>query len=335
MDTSQCQVHPGSTATDASLDDLVAAHGHINLNSTAADPFLDDLVALSGSIHLDPTLTEVSLDPPVTDISQFQAHLGSTAADGSLDDLVALNGNIHLDPTATDASLDDLVAAHGHINLNSTAADPFLDDLVALSGNIHLDPTLTEVSLDPPVTDISQFQVRPGSTASDSSLDKPTTRDFRLWKQRWDKKMLLVRLKREGRDLEYIIKIFWRMDKTIMEQSGWRSMWERSAHDIDVLGRAARADRENEVDRLSSLMSHHSLVDAARIDYEGVWARIAELMDRYGTKFKWNSEKVEYAWTHGVSNMFPDTVLRPRQFSRHISTDFVHSWTAGGLGQHL
>ncbi|KAM0132880.1 hypothetical protein ACHAP3_006169 [Botrytis cinerea] len=227
-----------------------------------------------------------------------QGHIPApTATILPLDGLVmdASQGYVCLGSTATATSLDDLVAAQGHINLSSTAADPSLDDLVALSGNIHLDPTLTEVSLGPLVTDISQGQVRPGSTATESSLDKPTTRDFRQWKQRWDKKMLL----------------------------------------IDVLGRAARADRENEVDRLSSLMSHHSMVDAAWIDYEGVWNRISELMDRYGTKFKWTSEKVEYAWTHGVSNMFPDTVLRPRQFSRHISTDFVYSWTAEGLGQHL
>ena len=104
---------------------------------------------------------------------------------------------------------------------------------------------------------------------------------------------------------------------------------------IDVLGRAARADRESEVDRLGNLMSHHSMVDAAWIDYEGIWDRISELMDAYGTEFKWTPEREEYAWTHGVSNMFPDIVLRQRQFSRHISTDFVYSWTAESLGQHL
>lgn len=82
-------------------------------------------------------------------------------------------------------------------------------------------------------------------------------------------------------------------------------------------------------------MSHHSMVDAAWIDYEGIWDRISELMDAYGTEFKWTPERVEYAWTHGVSNMFPDIVLRQRQFSRHISTDFVYSWTAESLGQHL
>ena len=103
---------------------------------------------------------------------------------------------------------------------------------------------------------------------------------------------------------------------------------------IDVLGRAARADREGEVDRLGNLMSHHSMVDAAWIDYEGIWDRISELM-AYGTESKWSPERVEYAWTHGVSNMFPDIILRQRQFSRNISTDFVYSWSAEGYGQHV
>jgi hypothetical protein len=169
--------------------------------------------------------------------------------------------------------------------------------------------------------------------------------------------MLLVGLKREGRDWEYILKVFWRMDKKPKEQSGWMSMWQRAAHDvslglprrlklneranpwamqqINVLGRSARADREGEVDRLGNLMSHHPMVDAARVDYEGIWDRISKLMNTYRTEFKWTPKRVEYAWTHGVSNMFPDIVLRQRQFDRHISTDFVHSWTADYLGQNL
>lgn len=264
-----------------------------------------------------------------------------------------------LAPTATVLPVDALVmdASQGHVHLGSTATDTSLDELVAAQGHLRLGPTLTDFSPDHLVTDTSQGHVRPGSTASDSSLDGPTTRDFRQWKKSWDKKMLLVRLKREGRDWEYIIKVFWRMDKKSMEQSGWTSMWQRSAHDvglgllrrlklneranpwamqqIDVLSRATRADRESEVDRLGDLMSHHSMVDAAWIDYESIWDRISALMDAYGTEFKWTPERVEYTWTHGVSNMFPDIVLRQRQFSRHISIDFVNSWTAEGLGQHL
>jgi hypothetical protein len=94
---------------------------------------------------------------------------------------------------------------------------------------------------------------------------------------------------------------------------------------IDVLGRAARADRQSELNRLSNLLSVQSMADAACIDYEGIWDRISELMDTYGTEFKWTPERVKYAWTHGVSNMFPDIVLRQRQFSRYISTDPVYS----------
>jgi hypothetical protein len=82
-------------------------------------------------------------------------------------------------------------------------------------------------------------------------------------------------------------------------------------------------------------MSYYSMVDTAWIDYKSIWDRISELMDVYRTEFKWTLKRVKYAWTHGVSNMFPDIVLRQRQFSPHISTDFVCSWTAEGLDQHL
>jgi hypothetical protein len=310
---------------------------------------------------LAPTATGLPLDVLVMDDSQGHVHLGSTATGLPLDALVmhVSQGHIHLDSTATDSSLDELVAAQGHLHLGPTLTDFPPDPLVTNTSQGHDFPGSTAAGfpLDELVTDTSQGHVRPGSTASDSSLDGPTTRDFRQWKKSWDKKMLLVRLKREGRDWEYIIKVFWRMDKKSMEQSGWTSMWQRSAHDvglgllrrlklneranpwamqqIDVLGRAARADRESEVDRLGDLMSHHSMVDAAWIDYEGIWDRISELMNTYGTEFKWTPERVKYAWTHGVSNMFPDIVLRQRQFSRHISTDFVHTWTANVLDWNL
>jgi hypothetical protein len=63
---------------------------------------------------------------------------------------------------------------------------------------------------------------------------------------------------------------------------------------IDVLGRAARANRESEIDRLANLISHHSMVDAAWIDYKSIWDRISELIDIYRTEFKWTPERVEY-----------------------------------------
>jgi hypothetical protein len=46
--------------------------------------------------------------------------------------------------------------------------------------------------------------------------------------------MLLVRLKREERNWEYIIRAFSRMDKKPKEQSGWTLMWQRAAHDISL-----------------------------------------------------------------------------------------------------
>jgi hypothetical protein len=149
------------------------------------------------------------------DASQGHVHLGSTVTDSSLDELVAAQGHLHLGPTLTDFSPDPLVAdtSQGHDFSGSVAADFPLDELV---------------------TDTSQGHVRPGSTASDTSVDEPTTRDFRGWKESWDEKMLLVRLKREGRDWEYIIKFFWRIDKKSKEQSGWSSMWQRAAHDVGL-----------------------------------------------------------------------------------------------------
>jgi hypothetical protein len=82
-------------------------------------------------------------------------------------------------------------------------------------------------------------------------------------------------------------------------------------------------------------MSQYSMVDAARIDYEGIWDRLSDLMRAWVTEFKWTPERVEYAWTHGVYNIFPDTFLCQRQFSCHISTDFANIWLAEGLGQHV
>ncbi|KAH7418759.1 hypothetical protein BKA64DRAFT_739139 [Cadophora sp. MPI-SDFR-AT-0126] len=310
MEVSQRHGYLGSMATDTSPEDLTAAQGYFDLSSTWTDPSLNNLMDLSSNTHPDPTSTEASLDPQVADISRGYGYLGSMAAD---------------------TSLEGLIAPQGYFDLDSTGIDPALNDLVALSSETHLDSMLTEESLDTLVTEVLQGQAHPGSTGSETCVERPTTRDFENWKKSWDRKMLLVRLKREGREWEHIIKVFWRMDKTL-KQSGWRSMWERSAHDIDVLGRAARVDRDNEVFRLRSLISHHSMVDAARIDYEGVWDRISELMGSFGTESKWNAEKVEYAWTHGVSTMFPDIVLRPRQFSRHLSAeDSAYIWAAEGL----
>lgn len=204
MDASQGHVRLGSTATDTSLDELVAAQGHIHLGSMATDTSLDELVALSGHIHLGPTLTELSLNPLVTNTSQGHGCPGSTAANFSLNELG---------------------------------------------------------------TDTSQGHVRPGSTASDSSLDEPTTRNFKRWKDSWDEKMLLVRLKREGRDWEHIIKVFWRMDKKPKEQSGWTSMWQRAAHDVGLLCRLKLNERANpwECNRSTSLAGLPALTEKAKL----------------------------------------------------------------------
>ena len=61
-----------------------------------------------------------------------------------------------------------------------------------------------------------------------------------------------------------------------------------------MLSRAAYTNRESKVDHLASLMSHHSIVDTAWIDYKGIWDYISELMNIYRTKFKWTLERVEY-----------------------------------------
>jgi hypothetical protein len=87
------------------------------------------------------------------------------------------------------------------------------------------------------VTDTSQISIRPDSTASDCSFDEPKTQEFRRWKDSWDEKMVLVRLKREGREWEHIIKVFWRMGKKHRSHSAWTSMWQRTAHDVSLLRR--------------------------------------------------------------------------------------------------
>jgi hypothetical protein len=93
---------------------------------------------------------------------------------------------------------------------------------------------------------------------------------------------------------------------------------------IKLLGRAAHADREDETCRLDKLMERYSLVESAKIDYEGIWDRISELMREYGSELKWTPERVKYAWTHGVSDMFPSIELRQRLF---FSLQFdVESW---------
>jgi hypothetical protein len=194
------------------------SQGHVLAPTATVFP-VDALVmgASQDHVHLAPTATVLPVDALVIGASQGHVHLGSTATNSSLDELVAAQGHLHLGPTLTDFYPDPLVTdtSHSHDFPGSTAADFLLDELV---------------------TDTSQGHVRPGSTASDSSLDEPTTRDFRRWKDSWDEKMLLVRLKREGRDWEYIIKFFWRMDpqKKPKEQSGWTSMWQRAAHNVGL-----------------------------------------------------------------------------------------------------
>jgi hypothetical protein len=74
---------------------------------------------------------------------------------------------------------------------------------------------------------------------------------------------------------------------------------------VEALGKVILADREGEANRLGDLAVYHLLVDAVRIDYNGLWACIAESLKVYGSKRKWSSDKVKYAWDHGISGLFP------------------------------
>jgi hypothetical protein len=79
--------------------------------------------------------------------------------------------------------------------------------------------------------DTSQGYISPYYTASESSVDEPTTQDLKRWKESWDNKMLLVRLKEEKRDWVYIMKVF--DQKQIRKgQTGWTSMWQRAVYDV-------------------------------------------------------------------------------------------------------
>jgi len=82
---------------------------------------------------------------------------------------------------------------------------------------------------------------------------------------------------------------------------------------VEALGKAILADREGEANRLGDLAVYHPLADAVRIDYDGLWARIAESLKAYGSERKWSSDKVKYAWDHGVSGLFPHLQLRQRK----------------------
>ncbi|KAH8650323.1 hypothetical protein BGZ60DRAFT_421740 [Tricladium varicosporioides] len=146
-------------------------------------------------------------------------------------------------------------APQGHA-LGTVAVLP-LDPLVIdpSQGYVRLGHTATNLSLGELAIETSQVYFHPCSATSDSSFDESKTQT--QWKDRWNEKMLLVYLKREGRDWEYIIKVFRRMDKKPKGQSGWMSMCQRAAHDIGVLSRAARADREGEIDRLGDFMTYH------------------------------------------------------------------------------
>ncbi|KAF7868887.1 uncharacterized protein EAF02_009623 [Botrytis sinoallii] len=42
-------------------------------------------------------------------------------------------------------------------------------------------------------------------------------------------------------------------------------------------------------------------------DYDGCWERISALMEIHCSR--WTPARVEYAWTHGAANLFPDVVL--------------------------
>ena len=181
---------------------------------------------------------------------------------------------------------------------------------------------------------IDQDQVSPGLITCRCSVGKLKTTEFQAWKEKWDNKVLLVRWKSEGRNWEDIKADFEKIGVELAP-SGWKSSWKRSRievclpshfglkarvdfwaiRQIEALGRAAGADRDDEANRLGELISHHySVVDAARIDYERIWMRISEMMERYGSPTKWSAEKAKYAWTCGVSEMFPHIEIRQRRF---------------------
>jgi hypothetical protein len=81
---------------------------------------------------------------------------------------------------------------------------------------------------------------------------------------------------------------------------------------IEALGKAVAADREGEANRLRVLTLSHTLEDAVRVDYDGLWARISESMKNYGSERKWSSHRVKYAWNNGVWGLFPHITLRQR-----------------------
>ena len=82
---------------------------------------------------------------------------------------------------------------------------------------------------------------------------------------------------------------------------------------IEALGKAILADRAGEADRLGDLALYHPLGDAVRVDFDGLWPRIAESIKTYRSERRWSADKVKYAWDHGLSGLFPHIQLRQRK----------------------
>ena len=64
----------------------------------------------------------------------------------------------------------------------------------------------------------------------DPNLDEPTTKEFQKWKDRWDEKMLLVRWRREGKDLDDITEAF--KNAKGRGRGGWKSMRQRADREV-------------------------------------------------------------------------------------------------------
>jgi hypothetical protein len=75
---------------------------------------------------------------------------------------------------------------------------------------------------------------------------------------------------------------------------------------MNALRAAAQADIRDRSQRLGTLIMNPIM---RRADYDNCWGRIATSMANYGSEQIWTPERVKYAWAHGASALFPETIL--------------------------
>ncbi|CAD6446251.1 1ae957aa-9119-43aa-9101-68052a38fb91 [Sclerotinia trifoliorum] len=131
-----------------------------------------------------------------------------------------------------------------------------------------------------------------------------TDTSFVYWAEKFQSKIQLRHWKRENRKWDFIINEFGKRGIRKNNMQFWYSYYNRTLKEMSYFKKAVQADIVKTCERLGeSIMELHM----RQADYDGCWERIAALMVMHSSR--WTAARVKYAWTHGVSDLFPDLML--------------------------